>query len=160
MITFDQTTIRNDAGKISLTPESEAVRLYNDVLPKPAKFGIDSQGKRYDFPAKRGIDLVTCTFMDAVNWLADTRIKKSESSIGFVHRFLSDKFPNEYAQNRDKIDSRYKLEYEMIQSNSKNDIAWLGEVGFSELVRSDGSLSNSKNRIVKQRSGEIKIVRK
>ena len=159
MITFDQTTIRNDAGKISLTPESEAVRLYNDVLPKPAKFGIDSQGKRYDFPAKRGIDLVTCTFMDAVNWLADTRIKKSESSIGFVHRFLSDKFPNEYAQNRDKIDSRYKLEYEMIQSNSKNDVTWLGEVGFQNMVRLDDSLTNPNVRLLKLRNGEINIVR-
>jgi len=139
--------------------EGEAIRLSNELRAKPFHSYISISGERIDIPAVQGFDCETCTFMDMVNWLADTRIKKSESLIAFVHRIMSIRFPTEYAQNRDKIQARYKLEYEMIQSNSKNDIEWFGEVGFSNKVRLDGSLTDNNNRVVKQRNDEIKIVR-
>ena len=158
--TFDQSTIRKDNGEINLSPEAEAVRLSNDLRTKPSRFFINGDGIRVDVPAKQGFDVETADFMTMVNWLADTRIKKSESLIAFVHRIMSVRFPTEYAQNKDKIQARYKIEYEMIQGNAKNDISWFGEVGFSGLVRQDGSLTNNKNKIIKQRNGEIKVVRK
>lgn len=157
---FDQSKIKNELGKNTLTPEAEAVRLSNELRSKPAHFLINSDGVRIDIPAKRGFDVETCDFITMVNWLADTRIKKSQSLIMFVHRIMAVRFPTEYSQHKNQIDNRIKLEYEMIQSNAKNDITWLGEVGFSNMVRLDGSLSNSKNIMKKQRNEEIKITRK
>jgi len=158
--TFDQSKIRKDNGKLSLTPEAEAVRLSNELRSKPAKTFIDNMGKRINISAKRGFDCETADFETMVNWLADTRIKKSESLIVFVHRVLSIRFSQKYAQLKDKIDGRYKIEQELIQSNSKNDIFWLGEVGFANLVRSDDSLTDSRNKVIISRSGEIRIKRK
>ena len=159
MITFDQSKIRDDTGKISLTTEAEAVRLSNELRSKPSRTYIGANGKRIDIPAKQGFDIETADFKTIVNWLADSRIKKSESLIAFVHRFLSIKFSNEYSKYKSKIDNRYKLEHEMIESNSKNDIFWLGEVGFSNMVRLDGSLNNKNTRVIKQKNGEIKTVK-
>jgi len=159
LITFDQSKIRNDTGKMSLTTEAEAVRLSNELRSKPSKTYIGSNGNRVDIPAKQGFDIETADFKIIINWLADTRIKKSQSLIAFVHRFLAIKFSTEYSKYKSKIDNRYKLEHEMIESNAKNDIFWLGEVGYSNMVRLDGSLTNKNTKVIKQKNGEIKTVR-
>jgi len=157
---FDQSKIRNDSGKTSITQEAEAVRLSNELRSIPARSYINNKGVRIDIPAKRGFNCETCDFMYMVNWLADTRINKSESLIAFVHRIMAVRFPTEYEHNKDKINARYKIEYELIQSESKNDIEWFGKVGFQNNVRLDGSLNNTKSKIIKQRNGEIKVMRK
>lgn len=158
---FDQTKLVTDSNKLAITEEAESIRLSNELRAKPMTSYIHATtGLRVDVPAKQGFDCETADFMTMVNWLADTRIKKSESLIAFVHRIMSVRFPTEYAQNRDKIQARYKLEFEMIQSNAKNDIEWFGEVGFQNQVRLDGSLNNTKSKIIKQRNGEIKVMRK
>jgi len=151
MITFNQ------SKKDQKTFEGEAIRLYNDVLPQPARTIVNKLGKRIDITAKKGINVTNCTFKEAVNWLADTRTKKSESSTMFVHRILSQRFPDEYSKQKDKIDNRLKLEHELIQSNMKNDIDWLGEVGYQNKVRLDGSLENKKSKVSISRTGKITI---
>ena len=153
MITFEQ------SKKDDKTFEGEAVRLYNDILPKPAQTFVDKFGKRSDKAAKKGIDVTTCTFKQATNWLIDSKIKKSESTIMFVHRILSQRFPDEYAKQKNKIENRLKLEYELIQSSMKNDVVWLGEVGYQNKVRLDGSLDNKKSKISIDKKGKIKIVK-
>ena len=157
---FDQSKLIKSNGSTSLTTEAEAIRLSNELRSQPMKSFIDMAGNRVDIPAKQGFDCETTDFMTMVNWLADTRIKKSESLIAFVHRVMAVRFPNEYAQNKSKIDSRYKLEMDMIESKAKNDISWLGEVGFSNMVRLDKSLTSENNKVIKQRNGEIKVMRK
>tara|TARA_R110002126_G_scaffold245341_1_gene388522 strand:- start:25 stop:489 length:465 start_codon:yes stop_codon:yes gene_type:complete len=153
MISFDQNK------KLDKTFEGEAVRLKNDIAPKAAYTTTNDRGDIFNHPAKRGIHIETDSFLDIINWLADTRIKKSESSRAFVHRCLSVRFPDKYAQNKSKIDNRYKLEQEMIESNSKNDVAWFGEVGFSNMVRLDGSLTKLNNKVVINKDGTVKVVR-
>ena len=96
--------------------------------------------------------------MTMVNYLANGRVKKSESSRAFIHRVLAWRFPTEYAQKRDSIDNRYKLEYELIQANSKRDIEDLGKVGFQNNVRLDGSLNRDYARTEKQRNGKIRSI--
>ena len=142
------------------TFEGEAVRLANELRSRPAKTTIGAGGEREDIPAKQGFDVETADFNTMVNYLADTRIKKSESSRAFIHRVLAWRFPTEYAQKRDSIDNRYKLEYEMIQANSKKDIEDLGKVGFQNNVRLDGTLTNPNVKAEKQRDEKIRIVRK
>jgi len=151
---FDQTK------KDDTTFEGEAVRLANELRSKPSRTFIGPAGERQDIPAKQGFDVETADFNTMVNYLADTRIKKSESSRAFVHRVLAWRFPTEYAQHRDGIDNRYKLEFEMIQSNSKKDIEDLGRVGYQNNVRLDGSLTKNNVRTEKQRNGKIRSVRK
>jgi hypothetical protein len=157
---FDQSKLIKSNGSTSLTTEAEAIRLSNELRSQPMRSFIDMAGNRVDIPAKQGFDCETTDFMTMVNWLADTRIKKSESLIAFVHRVMAVRFPNEYAQNKSKIDSRYRLEMDMIESKAKNDISWLGEVGFSNMVRLDKSLTSENNKVIKQRNGEIKVMRK
>jgi len=142
------------------TFEGESVRLSNELRAKPSHTELDFFGNRIDIPAKRGFDVETADFTTMVNYLADTRIKKSESSIAFIHRILSVRFPNEYTQNKTNIENRYKLEVEMIESKSKNDVTWLGEVGFQNMVRLDDSLTNPNVRLLKLRNGQINIIRK
>jgi hypothetical protein len=154
MITFNQ----NKKNIASF--EGEAVRLSNELRAKPASMSINHRGERIDTPAKQGFDVETADFKTMVNWLADTRIKKSESLIAFVHRCLSIRFPDKYTQNKSNIDNRYKLEQELIESNSKNDITWLGEVGYSNMVRLDGSLTKTYNKVIENRDETIQIKRK
>ena len=151
---FDQ------SKKDDITFEGEAVRLYNELKTKPARFYINLNGVRVDVPEKKGIDLNKSSFLQIVNWLADTRFKKSESSEAFVHRFLSVNFNSEYSQHKNKINNRFKMEYELIQSNSKKEVQWLGEVGFQNKIRLDNSLNNNKSQIRKNKNETIDIIRK
>jgi len=160
MITFDKNKIRDDGGRVLLDPEGGANRLYFGLLPQPAKFYINSEGARIDKPAKRGIDTKTCTLTEAINFLADTKIRKSQSQITFIHRYMSVRFPDDYARLKPNIDNRFKIEYEMIQANSKKDIFFIGEVDYSQMVRLDGSITNPNSRALKGRNNIIKIVRK
>ena len=59
-----------------------------------------------------------------------------------------------------KIENRYNLEMELIESKSKNDISWFGEVGFQNKVRLDGVLTNNNNRVIENKDKSIKIIRK
>lgn len=88
MITFDQSKIKDDSGKQSLTYESEAVRLSNDLRSKPARSYINYDGIRIDIPAKKGFDIETVDFRILTKWLSNPNIKKSNSLIAFVHRWL------------------------------------------------------------------------
>lgn len=155
---FDQLHLKDD-GRESLVETAGGMRLYYGLLPRPATFRIDGRGIREDIPAKKGIDVTTASFMQIINFMADTRMKKSGSEIHFLHKCLALKFPTEYAQHKPNIEKRFKIEYEMIQSNAKNDLEYLGESDYSG-YRHDGSLFNPKNKKIKKRDGSIKIVRK
>lgn len=156
---FDQSKIYKNNNTISLTGEGEAVRLSNELRSQPAKTIIDPFGTRVDIPAKQGFDCETCDFNDLWNWLINSNIKKSESLIAFVHRILSIRFPTEYSQHKNNIDSRYKLEYEMIQSHATNDIHWLGQVGFQNMVRLDKSLTLKTSNTIKNKNEEFEVRR-
>lgn len=147
--TFDQT---RESEKSAY---GEAVRLSNEIRARAASLSIDPLGNRIDTPSRVGFNVEDCEFLDLVNWLADTRIKKSESSRAFAHRILSVRFPTEYAQNKTNIENRYKLEVEMIESNSKNEVEWFGQVGYQNRVRLDNSLTNTHINSVKLRNGNV-----
>tara|TARA_R110000744_G_C19313278_1_gene556939 strand:+ start:945 stop:1415 length:471 start_codon:yes stop_codon:yes gene_type:complete len=150
----------NQAVNSHTSFEGEAVRLSNELRAKPAHTSINHDGIRVDYPAVKGFDCETADFKTMVDYLADTRIKKSASSIAFVHRIMSVRFPNEYTKNKSNIDNRYKLEMEMIESKSKNDVNWFGETGFQNMVRLDGTLTNNNVKVKKLKNNKIEIVRK
>ena len=134
-----------------ITPYGEAVRLANEIRPKTY---IDDKGNRID---RKGINIETSTINEIKGWLNDSTIKKSQSSIMFVHRFFAMKFPDEYARLRDVIDSRFQREFERVQSEARQEAEWLGEVGFQNMVRLDGSLTKNNIRVSKKRDGSFKF---
>jgi len=150
----------NQAVNSDTSFEGEALRLANELRAKPAYTAIDHDGIRVDYPAVKGFDCETVDFKTMVNYLADTRIKKSDSSIAFIHRIMSVRFPDEYTKNKSNIDNRYKLEMEMIESKSKNDVVWFGETGFQNMVRLDGTLTNNNVKVKELKNNKIEIVRK
>jgi len=88
MITFDQSKIKDDSGKQSLTYEAEAVRLSNNLRSKPARSYINWDGIRIEIPAKKGFDIETVDFRILTDWLSNPNIKKSNALISFVRRWL------------------------------------------------------------------------
>ena len=71
-----------------------------------------------------------------------------------------DKQGIKYIAVKPNIDNRYNLEMELIESKSKNDISWFGQVGFSNMVRLDGLLTNNNNKVIENKDKTIKITRK
>ena len=140
----------------SYSKVEEAKRLADELRSQPPKTTITMSGKRINIPAKEGFDCETCDFNTLCNWLRNTK-EKSQSLIAFVHRVLSIRFPNEYAQKKNYIDMRYRTEFELIGSNATNDITWLGETGFQNCVRLDSSLSNHTLKVIKRKNDNIKI---
>lgn len=138
----------------------EAIRLSNELRAKQAYTEIDYSGKRIDHPAKAGFDIETCDINDIKNWLNDHTIKKSQSLLMFVHRVLAVRFPNEYTLLKNTIDKRFRKEMELIESEAKNDITFFGEVGFQNLVRLDGSLTNLNAKVVNMNNDRVKIIKK
>jgi hypothetical protein len=133
-------TALNQTDQQDQTYEDEACRLANELRAKPARTIINTFGsrtERTDIPAKQGFDVETASFKIMVDYLADSRIKKSESSIQFIHKVLHWRFETEYNNKKDKIFNRFKLEKEMIQSNAEREIEWLGKSGFQNF-RQDG----------------------
>lgn len=155
----DRATAYDENNKRLGTITSEDYVLHQQIMPQPARFFIDNRGNRVDIPAKMGIDVKTCEFVEAVNWLADTRIKKSETGRMYVLRNLAVRFPTEFAQFKTQIDQRYRLEMEMIESKATNDSSFFGEVSLQNLVRADGSLTKSNVRISKLRNDRFELKR-
>ena len=150
----------NQNQKDSITFEGEAVRLSNEFRSKPARTFLNQYGIRVDTPVKQGFDIETCDFLTMANYLADSRIYKSESQIMLLHRIMSVRFPDEYTKNKSKIENRYNLEMELVESQSKNDVSWFGEVGFQNKIRLDGILTDNSNKLIENKDKTIKIIRK
>lgn len=152
---FDQSR-ENESGFYG-----EAVRLSNELREVDAHMEPDSMGNMtIQIPFKSGFDIESCSIVEIENWLNDKTIEKSQSLLMFVQRVFAVRFPLEYSQRSSIIDPEFKIEHEKIQSNAKNEVEWFGEVGYQNMVRLDGSLTNTRSRVVEDENGKIKIVRK
>lgn len=153
---FDQTKV------FDITPYGEAVRLSNEFRAKPQTTINQKVGNKFvdvTIPAIQGFDVETCEFTTLIKWL-QTKRKKSQSQISFIHRILSIRFSVKYAQYRTMIDKKFKIEFELIQSQSKNEVEWVGLCGFQNNVRLDKSLTNNKVKVIQNKDNTIKVMRK
>lgn len=142
------------------TPYAEAVRLSNELRPQQARTTINIFGVREDLPAKWGFHEETAPISDFYKWLNDPTIDKSTSLFWHVIRVMAMRFESEHANMKSKLNPRHLNEFELILSELRNEVEFLGEVGFSGMVRLDKSLTNPRSKAVKNRDGSIKIVRK
>ncbi len=154
--TLDQTREKE------MTPYGESVRLSNELrlIPDGTKLILNEANvlvKVFTGGRLWGFDIETASYGKLLSYFTDSRIKKrSESLIAFVNRILSIRFPNEYAQDKNKIEKIIGYsEYSLIQSEAKNEMEWFGEVSYQNKVRLDGSLTNPNVRIEKLNSGRF-----
>ena len=154
ILKFDKS--KADAKLINF--ESEAVRLYQEILPKKAYSFKHLDGTIYNYSSRRGFNIETASIKSFYDWLNDSSIKKSKASFWFVVRCLAMKFPDKHGDIKKKLAPHNRLEFELILSELRNEIQFLGEVGFSGLT--EISKPNKHNILVFDKHKEIKIRRK
>ena len=137
-ITFDLKKA-NDMS-LPLTEESELSRLYLEILGH-SSFQRDTIERTVTILALKGINPVTATFSQMRDYLDDDTIKTSESRKELVRRIMSIKFPADFRNEVNHVSKSLKREYELIDSHTNKDVKFLGEVGFFNKVRLDGSLN-------------------
>jgi hypothetical protein len=153
---FDKTRGNPD----NLTYYDEAVRLSNELRAVAPSTVINVLGERIDLPGKWGFDCETAPYSDFTTWLNDNTIKKSQSLFWFVIRVMVWRFPDKATEIRNNLTPDNQEEFDLIQSESRHEIEFLGEVGFSNKVRLDKKLNNPRNRTLKGKNENIKVVRK
>ena len=158
--TFDQTR------KDEKNTYGESVRLSNELRYRPlgTKMVTDPITTKLvsviDEGRLWGFDVETAEYGKLLSYFTDKRIKKrSASLIAFVNRILSIRFTTDYNNDKLKIEKVIgRAEMELIQSETKNEIEWVGEVSYQNMVRLDGSLTNNRVRSVKLKDGSFKSV--
>jgi len=154
--TFDQTRKDEHDG----SPYPEAVRLSNELRPVKPYTYIDTFGKRIDVTARWGFHCEIAPYKDFTRWLNDKTIKKSESLFWFVIRIMVWRFPEKHTEIKNSLNISHRKEFELILSQMKKEVDWVGTVGFQNMVRLDKSLNNDRSKIIKKRDGTIEIRRK
>tara|TARA_R110000787_G_scaffold278602_1_gene388409 strand:+ start:732 stop:1226 length:495 start_codon:yes stop_codon:yes gene_type:complete len=147
----------DDTGNIiSKNPIEEAKRLANELRNKPARTFFNAAGIKVSIKAYIGFNIEDCDLKEILNYLNNKSIIKSKSIIHFLYRVISVRFPNELVQQKKQVDERFKSEIELIESNSKNDIYWLGETGFQNMVSyTDKSIFSKNINILKKKNDMI-----
>lgn len=147
--------------KTELSSYGEAVRISNELRYSPSGNKINSDGELFfDKGRLWRFDSETADYSKFTAWLNDSTIKKSQSLFWFVIRIMAIRFPEKHSEIRINLAENHKLEFDLILSQMKNDMAWVGTVGYSNMVRLDDSLLNLNNRVVKLKNDGYKIVRK
>jgi len=160
---FDNKSLIDDSGKRSITTTAESIALANELRYKPdsTKIFIADGKSQKIFVAGRlwGFDCETCTFEKLMSYFTGNKIKRSQSLISFVIRVMALRFTKEYHENKNRIERLIgKDEYQSIESNKRNEINWLGECGFQNMVYYT-KLKKNVN-VIKGKNDTIKITRK
>jgi hypothetical protein len=144
----------------SFSKIEECKRLANELRSKP-EMSIKADGfhRFHDviIPAYKGFDIETCDFKDMKKYISNTP-KISQSLLMLMLRIIAVRFPKDYQTM--KKNSPIQTELNLIESESKNDLAWIGEVGFQNCVRLDKSLTNKNIKVLKKKNDTLQIVRK
>lgn len=129
----------------------ESVRLSNELRAKSAKTIVDSFGIRRDIPAKWGFDCETSPYSDFIRWLNDNTIKKSESLFWFTIRIMVIRFPEKHNEIKSRLSDARKTEFDFIISEMKNEMEWVGKVGYQNQVHLNpqSPLNNKQIRIIR-----------
>ena len=150
---FDR--IEYDGFKIiNFSKVEEAKRLANELRSTKSWNDVTPCGLPRMNPAVKGFDVETCSLLDITKYIK-THPKISQSLLMFLYRIMAVRFPTDFKII--KKTSPHKLEMELIESEAKNDIAWLGEVGFQNSVRLDNSLSIPSVKVIKEKNDKLRI---
>ena len=157
---FDSIKFDDLGNIITKNPVEEAKRLANELRSKPAYSYLNQIEQKISVPSYKGFDIENCELKTILTYLDDNTIKKSKSMIMFLYRVLSLRFPNELSQHKLKVEQKLKLEIDNIESNSKNDIYWLGETGFQNMVSYTDTSIFSKNISIIKKKNDMLLFKK
>jgi len=118
-----------------LSEIGEACRLADEL--RKQKSYTDDLGEF--FPAVDGFDIETCDEIKLKEWFNSNK-KKSPSLVSFVNRVYAWRFGDKHNQQSLALLQISKLERELIHSNLKKEIEFLGECGYHGKVRMDRSV--------------------
>lgn len=118
-----------------LSKAGECVRLSNELRNK--KSFTDDLGEF--FPAVDGFDIETCDEIKLKEWFNSNK-KKSPSLVSFVNRVYAWRFGDKHNQQSLALLQISNLERQLIHSNLKKELEFLGECGYHGKVRFDRSL--------------------
>jgi len=153
-------SILTDNQLQSFSKIEECKRLANELRSKP-KMVLKADGfhrlKDVIIPAYKGFDVENCEFKDIKKYITNTPII-SQSLLMFMYRIMAIRFAKDFQTI--KKNSSIKTELNLIESEAKNDISWLGEVGFQNSVRLDKSLTSKNIKVLKKKNDTLQIVRK
>jgi len=140
----------------------ESVRLSNELRSKPEIRITGVRNLVNVTPAKVGFNCETGTYNEFTKWLNDTTIKKSQSLFWFVIRIMAWRFPTKHTEIKNNLAERRKLEFDLILSQMKKEIEWIGQTGYQNMIvlESANKLNNSNVRIIKKKNDSFKFVRK
>lgn len=132
----------NQKKKNDISNEGEAVRLSNELRNYKEKIVKDIHGEIINIiPEKtNGFDIETASFQTITEYLENNNTSKVLEC--FIHRILSNRFPNEYKNYN--VNNEFTQEKDLIIENSKNDVNWFGEVSYFGKTRLDKSIDNKK----------------
>lgn len=142
---------------ITKSKVEEAKRLADELRSKPATIIKADNFHHFEDiikPAVKGFDVETCSLLDITKYIK-THPKISQSLLMFLYRIMAVRFSTDFKIM--KKTSPHKLEIELIESQAKNDIAWLGEVGFQNSVRLDQSLSLKSVNVIKAKNDQLRF---
>ena len=127
----------NQDNKNQNNSEGEAVRLSNELRDRPEEIIKDIHGVIIKtVPKRNGFNIETASFELIADYLENNYLSKSLEC--FIHRVLSVRFPYEYKNYN--VNEEFVKEKSLIESNSKNNIEWFGEVGYFGKTRLDKSI--------------------
>ena len=144
----------------SYSKVEECKRLANELRSRPQMvIKADNYHRLKDvvIPAYKGFDVETCDFKDMKKYITNTPVI-SQSLLMLIFRIMALRFPKDYQTM--KKNSHIQTELNLIESESKNDIAWIGEVGFQNCVRLDNSLTSKNIKVIKRNNDEVRVMRK
>ena len=144
---------------VRLSNELRAIKAHTVLKWEVNSFGQDEQ-KTYNIPDKWGFDCETAPYTDFTKWVNNKSIKKSQSLFWFVIRIMIWRFPEKHSEIRSALTERHYLEFDLIASQMKKEMEWIGLVGYQNNVRLDNSLTNTESKIVKLKNDQYRIDRK
>lgn len=97
-------------------------------------------------------------YFDFMSWLNNPAIKKSQVLFWFVIRIMAWRFPTKHTEIRNKLAERRRLEFDLILSQMKKEVEWVGTVGYQNMVRLDGSLTHPRRRTIKLNNDQYKVI--
>jgi len=129
----------------------ESVRLSNELRTKPAYVTYGIRNEEIIHPQVNGFNCETADYSQFVTWLNDNTKSKSRSLFWFVIRIMAIRFPEKHHEIRASLAQKHQLEWDLILSQMKNEMEWIGLCSYQNQVELDiNSPLNYKNiKVVK-----------
>lgn len=172
MIKTDISKIYNETGNRIVNKVTENIALNEELRYRPSGTRIitNELGQAesiFDNGRLWGFDVETAEYSKLISYFTDARVtKRSESLKCHVLKYLMVRFPNETETDKLKLINVIKTistdDFEILQSEAKDDDAWFGDSGIQNSIWKDpkNPINNKRVKVVKLKNDGYRIERK